>query len=62
MGKHSAPRWPGSRVCFAATPQQIADHDVSGRGIHWDKFDEDSSIDGLLAGQGDLTRHRRQVA
>lgn len=53
-------------VCFprllAATPQQLAEYELSARGIHWDALDEDISIEGLLAGQGDLTHHRRQVA
>ncbi|MCE2692091.1 MAG: DUF2442 domain-containing protein [Rubrivivax sp.] len=26
--------------------------------MHWDDLDEDISIDGLLAGHGDLTRGR----
>lgn len=47
---------------LAATPQQRAEYELSARGIHWDALDEDISIEGLLAGQGDLTRHRRQVA
>jgi hypothetical protein len=47
---------------LAATPEQLAEYELSARGIHWDALDEDVSIEGLLAGQGDLTRHRRQVA
>lgn len=47
---------------LAATPQQLANYELSVQGIHWDELDEDISIDGLLAGHGDLTRHRRQVA
>jgi len=47
---------------LAATPQQLADYELSARGVHWDALDEDISIEGLLAGQGDLTHHRRQVA
>ncbi|MEA1053805.1 DUF2442 domain-containing protein [Lamprobacter modestohalophilus] len=47
---------------LAATPQQLADYELSARGIHWDALDEDLSIEGLLAGQGDLTHRRRQVA
>ncbi|EGV17460.1 DUF2442 domain-containing protein [Thiocapsa marina] len=46
----------------AATSQQRAVCEFSARGIHWDALDEDISIEGLLAGQGDLTRHRREVA
>ncbi|HSO83539.1 DUF2442 domain-containing protein [Thiocapsa sp.] len=47
---------------LAATPQQLAEYELSARGMHWDALDEDISIEGLLAGQGDLTHHRRQVA
>jgi hypothetical protein len=47
---------------LAATPQPLAEHELSARGIHWDALDEDISIDALLAVQGDLTRHRRQIA
>jgi hypothetical protein len=47
---------------LAVTPQPLAEHELSARGIHWDALDEDISIDALLAGQGDLTRNRRQVA
>ena len=44
-----------------ATPQQRDDYVISGGGarIHWDALDEDISVEGLLAGRGDLTaRHR----
>lgn len=47
---------------LAATSQQRSDCELSARGVHWDALDEDVSIEGLLAGQGDLTRHRREVA
>ncbi len=30
--------------------------EINTRGLHWEALDEDISIDGLLAGQGDLTR------
>ncbi len=46
---------------LAATPEQRAQFELSPRGIHWDALDEDVSIDGLLAGRGDLT-HGRVVA
>lgn len=46
---------------LAATPEQRSQFDLSPCGIHWDGLDEDISIDGLLAGQGDLT-HRRVVS
>jgi hypothetical protein len=34
----------------------------SGRGLHWEKLDEDISIEGLLAGRGDRTSHTLQAA
>ena len=43
---------------LAATPEQRSAFELSPRGIHWDALDEDISIDGLLAGHGDLTRAR----
>ncbi|MBK1691579.1 DUF2442 domain-containing protein [Ectothiorhodospira mobilis] len=33
-----------------------------GQGIHWEALDEDISINGLLAGRGDQTRRRKDVA
>ena len=41
-----------------ATPEQRAPFEISPRGIHWDALDEDISVDGLLAGHGDLARGR----
>ena len=38
-----------------ATPEQRANVDLSPRGLHWDKLDEDVSVAGLLAGAGDMT-------
>jgi hypothetical protein len=46
---------------LAATPEQRIQFELSPRGIHWEALDEDISIDGLLAGHGDLT-HGRLVA
>lgn len=46
---------------LAATPEQRTAFELSPRGIHWEALDEDISIDGLLAGHGDLT-HARSVA
>jgi hypothetical protein len=43
---------------LAATPEQRAQFELSPRGIHWEVLDEDISIDGLLAGHGDLTHGR----
>jgi hypothetical protein len=41
---------------LAATPEDRAQFELSPRGIHWEALDEDISIDGLLAGRGDLAR------
>jgi hypothetical protein len=35
---------------------------ISSRGLHWDALDEDISIAGLLAGQGDLTNSQKTFA
>ena len=43
---------------LTATPEQRARFELSPRGIHWEALDEDISIEGLLAGHGDLTRGR----
>ncbi|MGL6158933.1 DUF2442 domain-containing protein [Microbulbifer sp.] len=47
-----------------ATPEQLADYRISysGNGLHWDQLDEDISVEGLLAGRGDMTRHHGKVA
>jgi hypothetical protein len=49
------------RLC-GASPEQRAQVVISARGLHWDCIDEDISIDGLLAGQGDLSRSVRALA
>jgi hypothetical protein len=46
---------------MTATPEERAQFELSPCGIHWEALDEDISIDGLLAGHGDLT-HRRLIA
>jgi hypothetical protein len=38
------------------TPQQRSRYELSRNGIHWEAIDEDISVDGLLAGRGDVTR------
>jgi hypothetical protein len=43
---------------LTATAEQRAQFELSPRGIHWEALDEDVSIDGLLAGHGDLTHAR----
>ena len=45
-----------------ATPAQLAQVELSRRGLHWDEIDEDLSVDGLLAGFGDMTKRRAAVA
>lgn len=35
---------------------------VSGNGLHWEELDEDISVEGLLAGRGDLTHRPSQAA
>jgi hypothetical protein len=39
-----------------ATPEQREAYELSRRGIHWEALDEDVSVAGLLAGQGDMRR------
>ncbi len=39
-----------------ATPEQRSHYELSRRGIHWEAIDEDISVDGLLAGRGDVTK------
>jgi hypothetical protein len=46
----------------AATPEQRAAVTISARGLHWEALDEDISVDGLLAGIGDLGRAARVEA
>lgn len=42
-----------------ATPEQRATCDIGHYGLHWEPIDEDISIEGLLAGRGDMTRRAR---
>ncbi len=44
-----------------ATKAQREDYELSRRGMCWDALDEDISVAGLLAGQGDLT-HPGKIA
>ena len=46
-----------------ATPEQRAQYRISitGNGLHWETIDEDISVEGLLAGRGDVT-HRSALA
>ena len=45
-----------------ATKAELENYELSRRGIHWDALDEDISIDGLLAGRGDVTHSPQKVA
>jgi hypothetical protein len=45
-----------------ASPDQLADYELSPYGIHWDALDEDISVEGLLAGQGDRTHPKGAAA
>lgn len=47
---------------FHATPEQRQAFVLSRAGIHWEELDEDVSVQGLLAGQGDQTLMRTVVA
>jgi Protein of unknown function (DUF2442) len=38
-----------------ATAEQRGKVEISPMGLHWDELDEDVSVNGLLAGRGDLT-------
>ncbi|MEG8018425.1 DUF2442 domain-containing protein [Sphingomonas sp. LR55] len=35
---------------------------ISPSGLHWDELDEDISVQGLIAGRGDITRMNRNAA
>ncbi|NUH56006.1 DUF2442 domain-containing protein [Citrobacter portucalensis] len=37
-----------------ASPDERNDFELSRRGIHWDSLNEDISIEGFLAGRGDI--------
>ena len=45
-----------------ASGEQIADYELTPRGIHWEGLDEDVSIEGLLGGSGDQHRPHQDVA
>jgi hypothetical protein len=47
-----------------ATPAQRQRYDISfsGNGLHWEDIDEDISVEGLLAGRGDMTHMPPQAA
>lgn len=39
-----------------ASPEQRMAFDLSPGGVHWEAIDEDISVEGMLAGRGDMTR------
>lgn len=43
------------RLLHASTAAREA-VELSPYGLHWDELDEDISVEGLLAGRGDMTR------
>ena len=47
-----------------ATPEQREQCRIAatGKGLHWEELDEDISVEGLLAGRGDMTVHRSDAA
>jgi hypothetical protein len=45
-----------------ATPEQRLHYEISAGGLHWDEIDEDISVDGLLAGRGDITHRHADAA
>ena len=49
-------------VLLEATPEQRLQYRIgaSGNGLHWEEIDEDISVEGLLAGRGDMTNRRRR--
>lgn len=47
---------------LSAKPEQLAQYELSTHGIHWDELDEDLSIDGLLAGLGDMPHRPSKAA
>lgn len=47
---------------LAATRPQLEQYELSAHGIHWDELDEDLSVDGLLAGRGDMTHRPSKAA
>ncbi|WP_232802193.1 DUF2442 domain-containing protein [Alloalcanivorax mobilis] len=47
-----------------ARPEQRDQYRISysGKGIHWDVLNEDISVEGLVAGRGDVVSARNEVA
>lgn len=47
---------------LTAGPTDRAKVEIGHYGLHWEHLDEDISIEGLLAGRGDMTRHVQRAA
>jgi len=47
-------------VLLDATPEQRQNFRLSTPDLHWEELDEDISVEGLLAGRGDMTNRRRR--
>jgi Protein of unknown function (DUF2442) len=45
-----------------ANADELTRFELSARGIHWDELDEDISVEGLLAGRGDVTQRPHHAA
>jgi len=45
-----------------ATTAERERYTLSTRGLHWEALDEDISVEGLLAGVGDLTHQQKAAA
>ena len=45
-----------------ATRAQRLKYEIGAEGLHWDELDEDISVAGLLAGQGDQTNPAPKAA
>lgn len=45
-----------------ASPEQLAQVELSRNGLHWEELDEDLSVVGLLTGTPDLTQRSAVVA
>ncbi|HTO80120.1 MAG TPA: DUF2442 domain-containing protein [Methylocystis sp.] len=44
-----------------ASPSQRLAFEISRGGLHWEALDEDISVEGLLAGRGDQTKHQSEA-
>lgn len=47
---------------MVASPEALAGYELSPYGIHWDALDEDVSVEGLLAGRGDMSKRPEKAA